>query len=320
MGWKGAVRSLNSELKRQARESDKRHRQEMKEREREHASDIVQDQESFLRDIISLHHECRADIDWESVESEIEPEEPNNTRPLTRVATKKLETYRPGIITRFLKIQKWRRRILEAKQKKAIVLDEKNHVRSQSEFERNKREWDKNQDLIKRMRSDGDALIEVLEEHLDVDDLSIGQNVEFEIYDDMNMDINLKVLPIEEIIPEEEYSLRQSGTLSTKKMAKGKALDLYQDHVCSALLRIARETLGVLPLHTVRANAVANRVNTKTGHLEDQIIISAIVPIDTLNRLNIHKIDPSDAMSNFVNNMKFKKTKGFESVDLVGLS
>lgn len=62
-------------------------------------------------------------------------------------------------------------------------------------------------------------------------------------------------------------------------------------------------------------NAVMNAVNTKTGHLEDQIILSAIIPKATLETLNLGNIDPSNSFENFIHNMKFQKTRGFNTVE-----
>ena len=320
MGWKGTFRSINSELKRQSREADKRYRQQLKEIEREEAFEVVQDQESYLQEIISLHHECRARLDWRAIESQSEPKKPKNKQPLTNEANEKLDNFKPNFIEKFLRIQNWRKEKLEDNVHKAKLSDEQNNTEALEDFECRKRKWDKKQDLAKRLKTDRNAVLEALQEYLDIEDLPVGKNVQFEISDEMQIDVNLKVLPYEDVIPEEVYSLRQSGTLSTKKMPKGKGLELYQDHVCSALLRIARETLGVVPVDTVRANAVVNAINTQTGHLEDQIIISTIVVRDTLSKLNMRKIDPSDSLSNFVYNMQFKKTKGFESVEKVTLS
>ena len=316
MGWKGTLRSVSSELKRQSREAEKRHRQQQKEIDREEALEIVQQQEEFLHSIISLHHECRASFDWNSVE----PQKPNNTQPLTDQAKAKLENFKPNFVDRILRIQDWRKKKLEGKIVSAKLSDEKNNVKALENYESLKHEWDKNQCLAKRLRSDGNAAIEALQESLDIKDLPIGKDVQIEMSDEMQIDVNLKVLPYEDVVPEEIYSLRQSGALSIKKMPKGKGLELYQDHVCSALLRIARETLGVMPADIIRANAVVNAVSTQTGHLEDQIIVSAVVARDTLNKINLSKIDPSDSLSNFVHNMQFRKTKGFESVDKVSLS
>lgn len=320
MGWKGTLRSVNSELKRQSREAGKHHRQHLKETEREEAFEVVQEQEGFLQDIISLHHECRACFDWEAIESQPEPKRPQNEQTLMINASEKLDNFRPNILDKLLKIQNWRRKKLENNLHKAKLSDEKNNAEALSRYENLKREWDKKQSLAQRLKTDGNAVMEALQENLDIEDLPIGKDVQFEISNEMQIDVNLKVLPYEDVIPDEIYSLRQSGTLSTKKMPKGKGLELYQDHVCSALLRIARETLGVVSADIVRANAILNVVNTKTGHLEDQIIVSTIVVRDTLNKLNISNIDPSDSLSNFVCNMNFKKTKGFEGVEKVTLS
>ncbi len=37
----------------------------------------------------------------------------------------------------------------------------------------------------------------------------------------------------------------------------------------------------------------------------------------TLKGINMEAIDPSDCMQNFIHNMSFKKTKGFEAVETV---
>lgn len=245
MGWKGAVRSINAEMKRQAREDEKRHRQHLKEAGRQEASSIVYEQEGFLDEIVSLHQNCRADFDWESIQHEEEPDEPENLQPLAAEAEAKLNNFKPNIIDHIFKTAEWRKKRLANKVQEARSLDEKNYKVSLENYQLCKNEWDKKQSLAQRLKIEKKAVLEALQEYLEIQDLSIGQDVKFEVSDDMKVDVNLKVMPFEEVIPEEQYSLRQSGTLSTKKMPKGKALELYQDHVCSALIRVARETLGV---------------------------------------------------------------------------
>jgi hypothetical protein len=317
MGWKGAVRSINAEMKRQVRENERQHRQHLKEVKREEAFAVVEEQQVFLEQIVSLHQYCRANFDWKAIENEEEPKEPKNTQPLTQAAEAKLNNFKPNIIDNVFKTAEWRKKRLIKKAHDAKYQDQQDYTRSLADYECRKKTWEKNQDLAKRLKTDDKAVLEALQEHLGIEDLPIGQDVQFEIFDNMQVDINLKVMPMEKVIPEEEYSLRQSGTLSIKKMPKGKALELYQDHICSALIRIARETLGVVPLEMVRANALMNAVNTQTGHLEEQVILSALIPRDALDKLNLSYIDPSDSLVNFIHTMKFKKTKGFEAVEKI---
>lgn len=77
-------------------------------------------------------------------------------------------------------------------------------------------------------------------------------------------------------------------------MAKTKFKELYQDHVCSSVLRVAREIFAYLPIKYVRVNAMSNLLNSQTGHIEEMIILSALIMKETLNSLNLESIDPSN--------------------------
>ncbi len=90
---------------------------------------------------------------------------------------------------------------------------------------------------------------------------------------------------------------------------------LYQDHICSASMRIAREVFAYLPIDYARINAVSKIVNTKTGHLEEQPILSVLYLPKTIESLNLDTIDPSDSMQNFVHTMNFNKIRGFSVVE-----
>jgi hypothetical protein len=100
-------------------------------------------------------------------------------------------------------------------------------------------------------------------------------------------------------------------------MAKGKFNEVYQDYVCSCVLRVANEIFSVIPDSKVVVTAVDELLNSKTGHLEESPILSVCVSMHTLESLNMDAIEPSDSMNNFIHNMSFKKTKGFEAVSSV---
>lgn len=107
----------------------------------------------------------------------------------------------------------------------------------------------------------------------------------------------------------------KNGKLSIKPIPKGKFYEIYQDYVCSSVLRVAREFYALLPADMLIITAMTDLLNTKTGHIEEQPILSAVIPRKTLKNLNFETLDPSDSMGNFVHQMNFKKTKGFSAIE-----
>src|SRR5690606_36573018 len=103
--------------------------------------------------------------------------------------------------------------------------------------------------------------------------------------------------------------LTSTGKLSRKNMAKGNFYELYQDHICSVVLRISREVFAYLPVDFAIINAKAEMVDLQSGHLEKKIILSVKIMPETIQRLNLDMIDPSDSMRNFVHNMNLKKLR-----------
>lgn len=83
------------------------------------------------------------------------------------------------------------------------------------------------------------------------------------------------------------------------------------------MLRVANETFALLPFETVIVTVVGDVLNTQTGHLEVNPLLSVVIPRSTLGKLDLDAIDPSDSMRNFVCRMDFKKNKGFMVVDRI---
>jgi hypothetical protein len=100
-------------------------------------------------------------------------------------------------------------------------------------------------------------------------------------------------------------------------MPLGKFNEAYQDYVCSAALRMAREAFAVLPIHTLYLHAHETKLATSTGHESIEPILSVKFDRATLEGLNFGLLDPSDSMQNFEHNMKVMKTKGFQVVEEV---
>ncbi len=70
---------------------------------------------------------------------------------------------------------------------------------------------------------------------------------------------------------------------------------------------------SLLTCKMVIVTALVKPLNTQTGHMEEQPILSVAIPRKTLNQLNFETLDPSDSMNNFIHKMNFKRTAGFSS-------
>lgn len=119
----------------------------------------------------------------------------------------------------------------------------------------------------------------------------------------------------DEVVPTTVYSLLASGKLSEKEMPKAQYYDLVQDYVASTILRVARDSFALLPIDTVLIHAVDDTVNTATGNDEEVTYVSVKIPRSKIEAINMERVDPSDALSNFECKMNFKKTSGFAPVD-----
>jgi hypothetical protein len=85
--------------------------------------------------------------------------------------------------------------------------------------------------------------------------------------------------------------------------------ELYQDHVCSCMLRVARELFALLPIETLLLTARATIVDPRTGNIGEQPVLSVALPRDGVVKLNFEWLDPSDAIESFYHRGDFKASR-----------
>ena len=227
-------------------------------------------------------------------------------------ATGRLHRYKPSIFDRLLGRVNTKLAVLNDEIEAAKEQDKAAFRQAMSAYEESKIDVEEARQLAKRiLTGDTSGYLEAIEETDPFSDISaLGSSLYFNVADQSTIEVTLHVND-ETAVPHEVKSLLQSGKLSVKKMPKGAFNELYQDYICSCALRVARETLALLPIQMVIVNAMGNILNNKTGHMEEQPILSVAIPRDTIDGLNLDTIDPSDSMGNFVHNMDFRKTTGF---------
>lgn len=325
MGWKGTARSLNAAINQANREAERRrrelarqqaHAQKMADIER--AALEVALHENHIELLTSVHREPVAEIDWTGIAEGDPPPEPDrrsNSEAAARVAH---HEYRPSMLDRALRRVDARRAVLESAITDAKREDDDQYRRDVEGWRRESAEWAETQVLARRvMNAEASAYSEVVNKLDPFSDIELlGSNLEFKFTDGGIPTADVQVHG-SDTIPDVEKSQLKSGKLSTKKMTKSRFYQIHQDYVCGVVLRVSNELLGLLPVPAVVVTAIDDLLNTSTGHIETQPILSVAVPRQTMERLNLEAVDPSDAMTNFVHNMKFQKTKGMLPVDRV---
>lgn len=117
-----------------------------------------------------------------------------------------------------------------------------------------------------------------------------------------------------EVIPAEQPTITPAGKSGRRKVAGSRRWELFQDHVCSAALRVARETFALLPIPVVFVHVADVRVDPATGHQGFVPIVSVAFDRETFAGLNLDGVDPSSAVEGFDHAMAFKKASGFAEV------
>lgn len=265
--------------------------------------------ENRLEMIKSLHKEYEEPVDWYAIKNSAPPFNKREAGPYEMEAAKELESYRPGFFEKMLKKDEKKRQELAVKVAEAKKKDEQAYA-----------EWEKLVELAGQvLEGNIDAYFQVLEEMAPFDNLAeFGSGFEFFAESPDYMEIIFDV-HTDSVIPEEIKSLTKTGKVSVKKMPKSQYFDLQQDYVCSCAIRIAKDMFSLLPLEYVVIHANDDVLNTATGYMEKQTLLSVKIDRATLDKLNLDLIDCSDAMDNFPHNMKFLKTKGLQPVNKINI-
>ena len=300
--YSSSAYSRNSELKRLQKQQEK-----MEELERNKLE--VELYENKLDMIKSIHKECDDSVNWIDIASTEPPfkfdEGEKGVNELE--AIQKLENYKPSFFSKILKKQE-----IEINKLKKDVDIAKN--KDEEEY----KSWKSMVEVARKINEkDIDTYFEVIDEFRPLDDLlEFGSGFEFFIEEPNWIEVDFDV-NTDTVVPKESKSLTKTGKVSTKQMTKSKYFDIQQDYICSCALRIARDMFALLPIEYIVINALDERLDSTTGQYNKEVLLSVKIDKNKLLDLNMDLIDPSDSMSNFECNMKFKKTSGLSAVERI---
>lgn len=324
MGWRGNLRAFNAtmnridrESKRKQRELDKRYKLREKMEELAQAKYDVEVFENYIEQIQSLHKEGSELINWLELKNEKAPLEPKLEYFEMANAESIFNNFKPNFLHKIFSMVESKKKSLLKNIEMSKIIDEQNYEQSLISYKQAYQEWLEQVTLAEKvLKKEEKALLEVIEEinpFKEICDLGTYLDIMFKesiLYIELNVHS-------QNIIPNEVKSLLKSGKLSVKDMPKSTYNELYQDYICSAILRIAREIFAILGVDEVVITAKDELLNKSTGHEELLPILSVLISKHKFESLNLNLIDPSDSMMNFIHNIDFKKTSGFKSVERI---
>ncbi|MEX2255752.1 MAG: hypothetical protein WEC34_09965 [Acidimicrobiia bacterium] len=323
MGWKGNVRSINSALNELERSAARRQRelarqqvQASKMAEVERAAYEVAVFENTIDVLTSLHRETPGLTDWSAVAAAPEAQMPADEWPTLASAQSALDAYVPKGLAKIGSLGERKRASLAEAVDAARAHDEAANRQRMEAYEADHARWRSGRDIAERvLAGEVSGYNDAFSEMTSFSDMgALGTQVGFTFYAPSLVGATIDVHGTD-VVPHEVKSQLKSGKLSTKQMPKGRFYETYQDYVCGAVLRVANDLAALLPVNAVVVTAVDEVLDSSTGRMAEQALVSAVVPRETLEKLDLERVDPSDAFTNFVHRMNFKKTTGFVPVE-----
>lgn len=334
MAWRGLVRTLEAGVRRAelavarrsgTSESARRHydrevarleRRKAKLLVAERATDDVQRYEQYVRLLIELHKDCLDEWDWQDILRSQQPPPPALTKALENAARHELDAYRPGLLARIFGSPAKRVSALTQAVEIACSSDGRKNAELLDRYKAVVTTWDIERRIASRVlaRDPGgyqEALsyVDVLSEFGDLDSRAWVTRAH----------ANLVVVNYEisdrETIPSEGVELNALGKVLSKPLPVERYWTLYQNHACSAALRIARDVFNVIPVGRVIVNVSGSKLAPATGQPSSKTILAVCLVRSLVNQLGMVTVNPIEVVTNSQHRMNFDKAVGFEPID-----
>lgn len=265
--------------------------------------------ENRIELLTTMHREpCQTWV-WSDVAVAPDPPPPSDASRYTAAVLQRQHDYNPGIGARLLGKARHTRKMLDAALLSARQTDAAEHA---AELER--LAW------LRPLASgilEGDpgACATALAHLPRLDEVrEMGSALALQILEPWCVDARFTARS-EEIVPKQTKTLTAAGNVTTKQMGVTQYWAVYQDHLCSTAIRIAREVFAVLPVPVCLVHGAIPMLDTRTGHFGDCVVLSVAFEQSIFETMNFDAIDPSDSMTLFEHRMDFRKTKGFLPVE-----
>jgi hypothetical protein len=309
MGPEGLLRSLEVDERRRRREAQRLWREFerlAKEQHKQHKlSEIelvyyeAEEYQNRLDVLLSVHKKQGPPWDWAALAAALPPPPPKKSN------YHEIQAQQRGLVLPPQKRQSAQAPIEEAKAK-----DERAFQEALAAYAEETAEWEKVKHLAHRVLvGEHKAFIEALVQFSPLAEISdLGSLMHFTVEHSKLLRCELKVNG-SQAIPSKEKILTATGKVSVKPMPKARFHEYYQDYVSGCMLRVAREVFAILPVGALLITASTDILDTRTGQTSEQPVLSAFMPRAAIANLDFEKLDPSDAVENFLHRGNFKASR-----------
>lgn len=319
----GFFRELDASSRRSARAEQRSLRQMAAmrvEASQEEARDLAQAAvcayDAYLDTLATMHQACSDERDWEHLARQADPPEPTPQTASQQLAKVRAVSYTPSFFDRLLFRARTKQEALYANYRRAVAIENDINAKRLAAWKERLIAVQQVSTIAARVcRRDDTVYGEVLSEMLPLQVLAAivtDARLHWESLDRIEATICIRDT---DVIPDYVLTLTKTGKLSEKAMTQKRYWELYQDVVCAAAIRAAREIFAVLPFREVLIQCEAKRPSPVTGMDETGIALSVRYPREPFSHLVFSRLDPSDSLAAFEHRMQFKRGEGFRFVE-----
>ncbi len=283
---------------RRLRELEKLEREAEKQSELESSRLAVERHETRLAVLQSLHRESMEVVDWAGLAAQLPAPAPLRVRKAelsawSLIAGGKLHGARAeeALLT-------------------ARAVDETAWAEAKNEWEKGERERaafaSLAREVLRGERAAFERALARLEAFAEISEA--GTSVVATIRDRARVECGIVTRGMD-VLPETTKSLTVGGKLSEKPTPRARLHELFQDHIYSCVLRVAREVFACLPVEEVTVHASTTLFDPATGREGPRTVLSVRFDRARFCRLNFDRLDPSDAVEGFESRCDFKSSR-----------
>lgn len=261
----------------------------------------VEKHNAYINMLTSVHLEVEDNVDWHVIAGE-DLSHLLNEGPNVKSVLDEAANYKPT----------WRDKLFNRVDARKMMIEEKLPEAREFDMALHEKKQRLKDIAVGILNGNSKMWTNALIEYAPFDDIeSFGSELVFDIQNN-NLVVNFTV-GNKEVVPINTLSLTSTNKVSRKKMSVTNYLALYQDYVCSCVIRIAREVFAIIPIDTVLIHVYdfsQAEPSPKMG-----CILSTRLNRVNIENLQFEDIDCSDTIETFEHNMKYLKTKGFKLVE-----